>query len=64
LFEQVALTGSTNADLLARAAAGAPEGLWLRADQQGGGKGRMGRDWASPAGNLYASTIAGPARAR
>jgi BirA family biotin operon repressor/biotin-[acetyl-CoA-carboxylase] ligase len=58
LFEQVALTGSTNADLLARAAAGAPEGLWLRADQQGGGRGRMGRDWASPAGNLYASTIA------
>ena len=58
MFEQVALTGSTNADLLARAAAGAPEGLWLRADQQGGGRGRMGRDWVSPSGNLYASTIA------
>lgn len=57
MFEQVALTGSTNADLLARAATGAPEGLWLRADQQGGGRGRMGRDWVSPAGNLYASTI-------
>jgi len=58
LFEQVALTGSTNADLLARVATGAPEGLWLRADQQGGGRGRMGRDWVSPLGNLYASTIA------
>ena len=58
MFEQVALTGSTNADLLARAAAGAPEGLGLRADQQGGGRGRMGRDWVSPSGNLYASTIA------
>lgn len=57
MFEQVALTGSTNADLLVRAAAGAPEGLWLRADQQDGGRGRMGRDWISPAGNLYASTI-------
>ena len=58
MFEQVALTGSTNADLLSRAASGAPEGLWLRADQQGGGRGRMGRDWVSPLGNLYASTIA------
>lgn len=57
MFEQVALTGSTNADLLARAATGAPEGLWLRADQQGSGRGRLGRDWVSPAGNLYASTI-------
>lgn len=58
MFEQVALTGSTNADLLARVATGVPESLWLRADQQGGGRGRMGRDWVSPSGNLYASTIA------
>ncbi|MBK6706335.1 MAG: biotin--[acetyl-CoA-carboxylase] ligase [Sphingomonadales bacterium] len=56
-FEQVALTGSTNADLLARTGSGAPEGLWLRADQQDGGRGRMGRNWVSPPGNLYASTI-------
>lgn len=53
----MALTGSTNADLLERAAAGAPEGLWLRADRQDGGRGRMGRNWVSAAGNLYASTI-------
>ena len=58
MFEQVALAGSTNADLLSRVATGAPEGLWLRADQQGGGRGRMGRDWVSPLGNLYSSTIA------
>lgn len=51
------LTGSTNADLLQRAAEGAPEGLWLRADSQDGGRGRMGRTWDSPAGNLFASTI-------
>lgn len=57
MIEQVALTGSTNADLLARAALGAPEGLWLRADRQDGGRGRMGRQWDSPVGNLYASTI-------
>lgn len=36
---------------------GAPEGSWLRAERQTGGRGRMGRDWVSPAGNLYASTI-------
>lgn len=55
-FEQVALTGSTNADLIARADS-APEGLWLRADAQDGGRGRMGREWSSPGGNVYASTI-------
>ncbi len=57
MFEQLAVTGSTNADLIARAAAGAPEGLWLRADRQDSGRGRMGRDWHSPVGNLHASTI-------
>lgn len=55
-FEQVALTGSTNADLLARAGT-IPEGLWLRADRQDSGRGRMGREWDSPTGNLYASTV-------
>ena len=57
IFEEVALTGSTNADLLTRAAQGAPEGLWLRADAQDGGRGRLGRNWESPKGNLFASTI-------
>lgn len=51
------LTGSTNADLLQRAAQGAPEGLWLRADRQDNGRGRMGRTWDSPTGNMFASTI-------
>ncbi|WP_404713459.1 biotin--[acetyl-CoA-carboxylase] ligase [Sphingomonas sp. MMS24-J13] len=53
-------TGSTNADLLAQAAAGAPEGTWLRAERQTGGRGRLGRAWNSPLGNLYASTIVRP----
>lgn len=57
IFEEVTLTGSTNADLLARAVQGAPEGLWLRADAQDGGRGRLGRIWESPKGNLFASTI-------
>jgi BirA family biotin operon repressor/biotin-[acetyl-CoA-carboxylase] ligase len=36
---------------------GAPEGIWLRAGQQTGGKGRQGRAWRSPPGNLHASTL-------
>ena len=59
IFEQVAITGSTNADLIARANAGAPEGLWLRADRQDAGRGRLGRVWDSTDGNLFASTIVG-----
>lgn len=38
-------TGSTNADLLAEAAAGAPEGLVLVADHQNAGRGRQNRSW-------------------
>lgn len=53
----VAETGSTNADLLALAASGGEEGLWLRAERQTAGRGRQGRAWSSPGGNLYASTL-------
>lgn len=53
----VAETGSTNDDLLTLAAGGAGEGTWLRAERQTGGKGRLGRLWVSPPGNLYASTL-------
>lgn len=53
----VAETGSTNADLLALAASGVEEGFWLRAERQTAGRGRQGRHWASPAGNLFASTL-------
>ena len=56
-IRSVSQTGSTNDDLAALAMAGAPEGLWLRADRQTGGKGRQGRAWQSPPGNLYASTL-------
>lgn len=42
------VTGSTNADLLARAADGAPEGTVLVAEEQRAGRGRMGRAWVSP----------------
>ena len=50
-------TGSTNADMLALAAEGASEGLWLRAGRQQAGRGRMGRQWEGEEGNLYASTL-------
>jgi BirA family biotin operon repressor/biotin-[acetyl-CoA-carboxylase] ligase len=53
----VAETGSTNSDLLTLARGGAPEGAWLRAERQTGGRGRQGRAWHSPPGNLYASTL-------
>jgi biotin-[acetyl-CoA-carboxylase] ligase BirA-like protein len=41
-------TGSTNADLAERAAAGAPEGTVLAAEEQLAGRGRLGRQWVSP----------------
>lgn len=53
----VAETGSTNDDMLAAAAVGAAEGSWLCAARQTGGKGRQGRQWRSPPGNLHASTL-------
>ncbi|MEJ7925158.1 biotin--[acetyl-CoA-carboxylase] ligase [Sphingobium sp. AN641] len=53
----VAETGSTNADMLALAGQGVPEGRWLRAARQTGGRGRMGRAWESPEGNLHCSTL-------
>jgi BirA family biotin operon repressor/biotin-[acetyl-CoA-carboxylase] ligase len=44
----VAETGSSNADLLAAAGAGAAEGTVLVAEAQTVGRGRLGRRWASP----------------
>lgn len=43
--------------MLALAEQGALEGSWLRAGRQTGGRGRMGRAWESPVGNLYCSTL-------
>jgi len=56
-LRHVAETGSTNADVMALAQQGAAEGVWLRADRQTAGRGRQGRAWESPVGNLYASTL-------
>jgi BirA family transcriptional regulator, biotin operon repressor / biotin---[acetyl-CoA-carboxylase] ligase len=47
-IEVTEVAGSTNADLLALAADGAPEGLVLAAEQQNAGRGRLGRAWVAP----------------
>ncbi|MGZ8349067.1 MAG: biotin--[acetyl-CoA-carboxylase] ligase [Allosphingosinicella sp.] len=57
MIPTVTETGSTNDDVAALARAAAPEGTWLRAGRQTGGKGRQGRAWQSPEGNLHASTL-------
>ena len=63
--EVTAVTGSTNADLLERAAGGAPEGSVLVAEAQTAGRGRMGRAWLSPPGAaLMFSVLLRPAAVR
>lgn len=52
--------GSTNDEAGRLADAGAPEGTVVWARAQTGGRGRRGRSWASPPGNLYTSTILRP----
>jgi BirA family biotin operon repressor/biotin-[acetyl-CoA-carboxylase] ligase len=52
--------GSTNAEALRLARADEPAGLWIRATSQLTGKGRTGRNWQSPPGNLYASLLLRP----
>jgi BirA family biotin operon repressor/biotin-[acetyl-CoA-carboxylase] ligase len=55
-----ASVGSTNDEARRLARAGAADMTTLRADEQTGGRGRGGRSWASPAGNLYLSLIIRP----
>ncbi|MBV8472584.1 MAG: biotin--[acetyl-CoA-carboxylase] ligase [Hyphomicrobiales bacterium] len=49
--------GSTNDEARTRALAGDPGGLWVVAEEQTQGRGRQGRVWRSPRGNLYASVL-------
>jgi BirA family biotin operon repressor/biotin-[acetyl-CoA-carboxylase] ligase len=50
------LVDSTNEELRRRIDAGVcGDGLVVVAEQQSGGRGRLGRSWASPAGNLHIS---------
>ena len=52
--------GSTNTEALAAAAAGDPGDIWFAALQQTAGRGRRGRQWHSPPGNLAASLLIVP----
>lgn len=60
--EEVPEIDSTNEACRQRALQGERAGLVIRADLQTKGRGRRGRDWASPRGNLYTSLLLQPAR--
>lgn len=52
--------GSTNDEAKALACSGAASGTVIWAAEQSGGRGRRGRQWASPPGNLYCSILLRP----
>ncbi len=52
---------STNEEAHRRVKAGAPEGTLVWAREQSSGRGRRGRSWSSPPGNLYLSLLLRPA---
>ncbi|MDB5530147.1 MAG: biotin--[acetyl-CoA-carboxylase] ligase [Devosia sp.] len=52
--------GSTNTEALEAAAAGNAGGIWFVTRQQTAGRGRRGRQWTSPVGNLAATLLIVP----
>jgi BirA family biotin operon repressor/biotin-[acetyl-CoA-carboxylase] ligase len=60
-IRRLAVTASTNDDAKKAARGGEPEGLVVWALRQTDGKGRHGRTWESPEGNLYCSLLLRPA---
>src|SRR6516225_11733088 len=56
-LESLWTTGSTNAEARSRAQHGDSGPLWITATEQTQGRGRQGRTWISPPGNLYASLL-------
>jgi len=61
-FRLVALetVESTNAEAVRQAAEGAEDGTLVWARSQTAGRGRQGREWTSPKGNLYLSLVLRP----
>lgn len=51
---------STNAEAIRRAASGERGPVWFVADRQSAGRGRCGRPWQSPGGNLAATLLFEP----
>ena len=53
---------STNEEARRLAASGERGPIWLRADRQTAGRGRRGRTWESPIGNLAATLLISPGK--
>jgi len=62
-LKQFETIDSTNEEARRLAQAGEPGPIWIRADRQTAGRGRRGRAWQSPTGNLAATLFMRPARA-
>ncbi|MDE2029268.1 MAG: biotin--[acetyl-CoA-carboxylase] ligase [Alphaproteobacteria bacterium] len=60
-IKQLEQTASTNDDARQAAENGAPAGTVIWALRQSAGRGRQGRVWESPEGNLYCSIVLRPA---
>jgi BirA family biotin operon repressor/biotin-[acetyl-CoA-carboxylase] ligase len=56
-FVRLSAIDSTNEEARRRALAGDTGHLWIVADEQTAGRGRRGRAWISPRGNLHASAL-------
>ena len=56
-IERHASLVSTNDEAMRRAREGHGGGVWIVADEQTGGRGRHGRPWTSPPGNLHTSLL-------
>jgi BirA family transcriptional regulator, biotin operon repressor / biotin---[acetyl-CoA-carboxylase] ligase len=54
-------TDSTNAEAMRRLAGGVRSPLWITANRQTAGRGRSGRSWGTPDGNLAGSLLFFPA---
>jgi BirA family biotin operon repressor/biotin-[acetyl-CoA-carboxylase] ligase len=59
-IRRIQTTASTNDDVKTAAQEGAAEGLVIWALTQSAGRGRQGRQWQSPEGNLYFSVLMRP----
>jgi BirA family biotin operon repressor/biotin-[acetyl-CoA-carboxylase] ligase len=57
IFDEI---DSTNEEARRRAAAGERGPLWITARRQNAGRGRRGREWVSPEGNLMATLLIAP----